>query len=55
MHKSDVPTMGFLALLFFCVWGLGYLITIDMEYATGLKEQCIAAGKQIVGGNCINE
>ena len=55
MHKSDVPTMGFLALCAFVAWGVGYLITIDMEHAAGLKEQCIAVGKQIVQGNCINE
>ena len=55
MYKHDVPVMAFLALLFFCAWGIGYLIAIDMEYAAGLKEQCIAAGKQIVQGNCINE
>ena len=55
MHKSDVPTMGFLALCAFVVWGIGYLIMIDMEYSSQLKEQCIAMGKQIVEGNCINE
>ena len=55
MHKFDVPTMGFLALCAFCVWGIGYLIMTDMEYSAGLKEQCIAADKQIVQGNCINE
>lgn len=55
MHKNDAPVMGFLALLFFCAWGIGYLIMTDMEYSSRLKEQCIAAGKQIVEGNCINE
>jgi len=55
MYKHDVPMMAFLALLFFCAWGIGYLIAIDMENSTQLKEQCIAAGKQIVQGNCINE
>ena len=55
MHKSDVPTMGFLALCALVAWGIGYLITIDMEYSLQLKEHCIAVGKQIVEGNCINE
>jgi hypothetical protein len=55
MHKHDVPVMGFLALCALVAWGIGYLITVDMENSAQLKEQCIAAGKQIVGGNCINE
>ena len=55
MHKHDAPVMGFLALCALVVWGIGYLIMIDMEYSSRLKEQCIAAGKQIVEGNCINE
>jgi hypothetical protein len=55
MHKDDVPMVGFLGLCAFLVWGVGYLITDDMENSAQLKEQCIAAGKQIVGGNCINE
>ena len=55
MHKHDAPIMGFIALCAFFMWGIGYLIMADMEYSAGLKEQCIAAGKQIVEGNCINE
>ena len=55
MHKSDVPVMGFMALCALVALVLGYLIVTDMEYAAGLKEQCIAAGKQIVQGNCISE
>lgn len=55
MHKHDVPVMGFLALLALVDAAIGYLIIIDMEYSSRLKEQCIAAGKQIVEGNCINE
>ena len=55
MHKDDVPMVGILGLCAFLVWGVGYLITVDMENSAQLKEQCIAAGKQIVEGNCINE
>ena len=55
MHKHDAPVMGFLALSAFFMFGVGYLIVIDMENSALLKEQCIAAGKQIIEGNCINE
>ena len=55
MHKNDAPVMGFLVLCAFVAWGIGYLIMIDMGHSLQLKEQCIAAGKQIVEGNCINE
>ena len=55
MHKDDVPTMGLIAFFAFVGWGIGYLILADMEYIAQLKEQCVAAGKQVIEGNCINE
>ena len=55
MHKHDAPVMGVLALCAFFMFGVGHLIVIDMENSALLKEQCIAAGKQIIEGNCINE
>lgn len=55
MHRDDVVVIGFFALLVFTFWGLGYLFIADMEYESRLNEQCIAAGKQVVDGNCINE
>ena len=53
MYKDDAPVMGFMALVAFVMLGIGYLISIEMEHSSLLKEQCIAAGKQVVEGNCI--
>ena len=55
MNKNDAPEMGFLALCAFVAWGFGYLLISDMEHTSIFTEQCIAAGKQVVEGNCINE
>lgn len=55
MHRHDVPIMAGIALVAFIFWGSGHLALTEMEHTLQLKEQCIAAGKQVVEGNCINE
>lgn len=47
-----VPLAG-IALAGFIVYGLGQVIFSDMEKSQLRYEQCIAADKQWVGGNCV--
>lgn len=49
----EIVPLSFIALGAFVVWGFGYLILNDMEHSAVLKSECIAAGKQIIEGNCV--
>lgn len=51
--KEIVP-LAFMAVFAFFIWGVEYLIVVDMKYAASLKSECIAAGKQVVEGNCVD-
>ena len=42
-----------IALCAFVVWGFGYLAITEMEHAAKLELECIAAGKQVIEGNCV--
>ena len=50
----EIVPLAFIALVAFFIWGVGYLIVVDMKYVAGLKSECIAAGKQVVEGNCVD-
>ena len=56
---DNIVPLSIVALAFFVFWGAGYMI-MNIEARTldrNLKQYtiCIEAGKQWVGGNCINE
>ena len=51
---EEIVPLAFIALCAFLIWGLGYLIDIDMNLQSELKSECIAAGKQVIEGNCID-
>lgn len=50
---EQIVPLSALALCAFIVWGLGYLVVTDIEHSAVLKSECIAAGKQIIVGNCV--
>jgi len=49
----EIVPLSFIALCAFFMWGMGYLMISDIEHASALKSECIAAGKQIIEGNCV--
>ena len=50
----EIVPLAFMAVFAFFMWGIGYLIVADMKYVANLKSECIAAGKQVVEGNCVD-
>jgi len=50
----EIVPLSSMAVLAIFMWGIGYLIVVDMEYAAALKSECIAASKQVVEGNCVD-
>ena len=50
---SEIVPPSMIALCAFVVWGFGYLAITEMEHSAALKSECIAAGKQVIEGNCV--
>lgn len=49
----EIVPLSIIALCAFVIGGLGYLAMSEMEHSTALKSECIAAGKQVIEGNCV--
>ena len=49
----EIFPLSMIALCAFVVWGFGYLAMSEMNNAAVLKSECIAAGKQVIEGNCV--
>ena len=54
MYRDDVVPLALVAVAAFFLWGIGYLLMEAMEYDRFIAEKCIAAGNQVIEGNCIN-
>ena len=49
----EIFPLSMIVLCAFVVWGFGYLAMSEMEHASVLKSECIAAGKQVIERNCV--
>lgn len=50
---DQLPAILVTITVLFFLWGIGYLITADVERVTEFKHQCIEAGLQYINGSCV--
>ena len=50
---DSIVGLGFMALIAFFLWGVGYMFTQEIKQNDMMYEACIAADKQWIEGNCV--
>lgn len=50
---DNIVELSLVALGAFAIWGVGYLVVLDIENTKQRYDTCIAADKQWIKGTCI--
>lgn len=49
-HTAEILVAG---VIIFFLWGIGYLVTLDIQHGVEFRGKCIEAGMQYLDGSCV--